>query len=87
MPYDPSPYLDPSKCALILFECQEGVIGEQANFKGLREEVIKDDAGEIVELRCTYDPQTRGGESPPPDEEGRRRLPFTEWMSIRPCGP
>ena len=27
-------------------------------------DVIKDDAGEIVELRCTYDPETRGGQSP-----------------------
>jgi glutaminyl-tRNA synthetase len=31
---------------------------------------VKDDAGEVVELRCTYDPQTRGGDSPPPDAEG-----------------
>ena len=51
MPYDPSPYLDPSKCALILFECQEGVIGEQANFKGLREDVLKRDMiGHLAEL-------------------------------------
>src|SRR2546426_1173380 len=27
-------------------------------------EVIKDAAGKIVELRCTYDPATRGGDSP-----------------------
>ena len=27
-------------------------------------EVVKDDGGEIVELRCTYDPATRGGDSP-----------------------
>ena len=27
-------------------------------------EVVKDAAGEIVELRCTYDPATRGGDAP-----------------------
>ena len=43
MPYDPSPYLDPSKCALILFECQEGVIGPETRLKGLREDVLKRD--------------------------------------------
>lgn len=47
------------------------------------EEVIKDDAGEIVELRCTYDPQTRGGENPPPDSEGNvRKVKGTiHWVS------
>jgi glutaminyl-tRNA synthetase len=28
-------------------------------------EVIKDSAGNVVELRCTYDPATRGGDAPP----------------------
>ncbi len=28
------------------------------------DEVVKDDAGNVVELRCTYDPATRGGDSP-----------------------
>ncbi|MEM7754119.1 MAG: glutamine--tRNA ligase/YqeY domain fusion protein [Planctomycetota bacterium] len=37
------------------------------------DEVIKDGAGEVVELRCTYDPATRGGESPPADAEGKVR--------------
>jgi glutaminyl-tRNA synthetase len=36
-------------------------------------EVIKDDAGHIVELRCTYDPQTRGGNAPPPEPDGTQR--------------
>ena len=27
-------------------------------------EVVKDAAGEVVELRCTYDPATRGGDAP-----------------------
>ncbi len=31
-------------------------------------EVVKDDRGAIVEVRCTYDPATRGGDSP----DGRR---------------
>lgn len=46
-------------------------------------EVVKDDTGEIVELRCTYDPQTRGGESPPPDSEGKvRKVKGTiHWVS------
>jgi glutaminyl-tRNA synthetase len=28
------------------------------------DEVVKDDAGEVVELRCSYDPASRGGQSP-----------------------
>jgi len=47
------------------------------------QEVVKDDAGEVVELRCTYDPQTRGGDSPPPDAEGKvRKVKGTlHWVS------
>ena len=37
------------------------------------QQVIKDDAGNITELRCTYDPETRGGNNPPPDAEGKTR--------------
>lgn len=46
-------------------------------------EVIKNDAGDIVELLCTYDPETRGGNSPPPDEEGKvRKVKGTiHWVS------
>jgi glutaminyl-tRNA synthetase len=40
-------------------------------------EVIKDDAGEIVELRCTYDPETRGGDSP----DGRKVKATLHWVS------
>jgi glutaminyl-tRNA synthetase len=40
-------------------------------------EVIKDTAGTIVELRCTYDPETRGGESP----DGRRPKATLHWVS------
>jgi glutaminyl-tRNA synthetase len=39
--------------------------------------VVKDAAGEIVELRCTYDPATRGGDSP----DGRRPKATLHWIS------
>jgi glutaminyl-tRNA synthetase len=41
------------------------------------DEVIKDDAGEIVELRCTYDPETRGGDAP----DGRKVKGTLHWVS------
>ena len=40
-------------------------------------EVIKNDRGEIVELRCTYDPATRGGDAP----DGRRVKATLHWVS------
>ena len=40
-------------------------------------EVVKDGAGEISELRCTYDPATRGGDSP----DGRRVKATLHWVS------
>ena len=40
-------------------------------------EVVKDAAGEIVELRCTYDPATRGGDSP----DGRKPKATLHWIS------
>ncbi len=40
-------------------------------------EVIKDAAGEIVELRCTYDPATRGGDAP----DGRKVQGTIHWVS------
>jgi len=39
--------------------------------------VVKDDAGNIVELRATYDPATRGGDSP----DGRRPKATLHWVS------
>jgi len=39
--------------------------------------VVKDDAGKIVELRATYDPATRGGDSP----DGRRPKATLHWVS------
>ncbi len=40
-------------------------------------EVVKDASGAIVELRCTYDPATRGGDSP----DGRRPKATLHWIS------
>jgi glutaminyl-tRNA synthetase len=40
-------------------------------------EVVKDEAGEVVELRCTYDPATRGGDSP----DGRKVKATLHWVS------
>jgi len=40
-------------------------------------DVIKDENGEIVELHCTYDPATRGGDSP----DGRRVKATLHWVS------
>ena len=40
-------------------------------------EVVKDDAGTVVELRCTYDPATRGGDAP----DGRRPKATLHWVS------
>jgi glutaminyl-tRNA synthetase len=40
-------------------------------------DVIKDDSGEIVELRATYDPATRGGDAP----DGRRPKGTLHWVS------
>ena len=40
-------------------------------------EVVKDDRGEIVELRCTYDPSTRGGDAP----DGRKVKATLHWVS------
>jgi len=43
------------------------------------QEVVKDDAGRIVELRCTYDPATRGGDAP----DGRKVQGTIHWVSAR----
>jgi glutaminyl-tRNA synthetase len=43
------------------------------------QEVVKDEAGEVVELRCTYDPATRGGDSP----DGRKVQGTIHWVSAR----
>jgi glutaminyl-tRNA synthetase len=40
-------------------------------------EVVKDAAGNVVELRCTYDPATRGGNAP----DGRKVKSTIHWVS------
>ncbi len=41
-------------------------------------EVVKDAKGDVVELRCTYDPATRGGNTPP---DGRKVQATLHWVS------
>ncbi|MDP4183547.1 MAG: glutamine--tRNA ligase/YqeY domain fusion protein [Bacteroidota bacterium] len=41
------------------------------------QEVVKDENGEIVELHCTYDPASRGGNSP----DGRKVKSTIHWVS------
>ena len=40
-------------------------------------DVVKDENGEVVELHCTYDPATRGGDSP----DGRKVKATLHWVS------
>ena len=40
-------------------------------------EVVKNDKGEVVELRCTYDPASKGGNSP----DGRKVKATIHWVS------
>jgi glutaminyl-tRNA synthetase len=42
-------------------------------------DVVKDEDGEIVELRCRYDPETRGGDAP----DGRKVKGTLHWVSAR----
>ncbi|HCL94314.1 MAG TPA: glutamine--tRNA ligase, partial [Gammaproteobacteria bacterium] len=42
-------------------------------------EVIKDSSGEIIEVRCTYDPETRGGNAP----DGRKVKGTVHWVSAQ----
>jgi glutaminyl-tRNA synthetase len=39
--------------------------------------VVKDDAGEVIEVHCTYDPATRGGNTP----DGRKVKSTIHWVS------
>ena len=47
-------------------------------------EVVKDAAGEVVELRCTYDPATRGGNTPP---DGRKVQATLHWVAAADAVP
>ena len=40
-------------------------------------DVVKDENGQIIELRCTYDPETRGGYAP----DGRKVKATLHWVS------
>jgi glutaminyl-tRNA synthetase len=40
--------------------------------------VVKNDDGEVVEVHCTYDPATRGGNAPP---DGRKVKATIHWVS------
>ncbi len=40
--------------------------------------VVKNDKGEVIEVHCTYDPATRGGNSPP---DGRKVKSTIHWVS------
>ena len=42
-------------------------------------EVVKDPEGNVVELRCSYDPATRGGDAP----DGRKVQGTIHWVSAR----
>jgi len=43
------------------------------------EEVVKDADGNITEIRCTYDPATRGGDAP----DGRKVKATIHWVSAQ----
>jgi glutaminyl-tRNA synthetase len=43
------------------------------------ERLVKDENGEVVELHCTYDPETKGGEAP----DGRRVRGTLHWVSAQ----
>jgi glutaminyl-tRNA synthetase len=46
-------------------------------------EAIKDASGEVVELRCTYDPATKGGNAP----DGRKVKATLHWLSASQSRP
>jgi glutaminyl-tRNA synthetase len=46
-------------------------------------EAVKDAAGAVVELRCTYDPATRGGNAP----DGRKVQATLHWLSAADSRP
>lgn len=45
-------------------------------------EVVKDDAGKVTELRCTYLPETKGGK---PTSDGRKIKGIIHWVSATEC--
>jgi glutaminyl-tRNA synthetase len=55
--------------------------GAEVRFKGAYfvtvRDVVKDASGKVVELKCIYDPESRGGESP----DGRKVKGTIQWVS------
>ena len=47
------------------------------------QDVVKDAAGRVTELRCTYDPATRGGDAP----DGRRPKATLHWVAAASAVP
>ena len=45
--------------------------------------VVKDDKGEVIEVHCTYDPATRGGNAP----DGRKVKSTIHWVSAAHADP
>jgi glutaminyl-tRNA synthetase len=46
-------------------------------------DVVKDEQGNITELHCTYDPETRGGDAP----DGRKVKATLHWLSAKHAQP
>ena len=44
-------------------------------------QVIKDENGHVIEVRCTYDPETKGGSAP----DGRKVKGTIHWVSSKHC--
>ncbi|MCL6628023.1 MAG: glutamine--tRNA ligase/YqeY domain fusion protein [Armatimonadetes bacterium] len=42
-------------------------------------DVVKDESGNVLELHCTYDPETRGGDAP----DGRKVKATLHWVSAK----
>jgi len=61
--------------------------GNEVRFKGAYfltcNEVIKDDVGKVIELRCTYDPETRSGSG----FEGRKVKGTIHWVEAKTAVP
>jgi glutaminyl-tRNA synthetase len=47
------------------------------------QDFIKDENGEVTEIHCTYDPETRGGQSP----DGRKVKGTIHWVSVKHAVP
>src|SRR6056297_1904787 len=47
------------------------------------QDFIKDENGEVTEIHCTYDPETKGGQSP----DGRKVKGTIHWVSVKHAVP